>query len=240
MTVRLTLVTAIIGCFAVSGATAASQYGAPAPSKPTVAAPAKPAASKSTTATVAAAPKPVATSQRADLRVAMRKLWEDHITYTRNYIISAVAKLPDTDAVAARLMKNQEDIGNAIKPYFGDAAGTKLTGLLKDHISIATEVVKAAMANDNAALDAAQKKWSQNGKDIADFLAGANPNWDKATMEMMLQKHLDLTTGEVVGRLKQDWNADISSYDQGHDHMLMFADMLTDGIVKQFPKKFTA
>ena len=54
----------------------------------------------------------------------------------------------------------------------------------------------------------------------------------------MLQKHLDLTTGEVVGRLNQDWAADIQAYDQGHEHMLMFADMLTAGIVRRFPDKF--
>src|SRR5262249_48092821 len=137
MTVRLSLVAAIASSLIATGALAASQYATPAPSKPAAAAQTKSPTAKSTTATVAAAPKPATGSQRADLRVNMRKLWEDHITYTRNYIISAVAKLPDTDAVAARLMKNQEDIGNAIKPFFGDAAGTKLTGLLKDHITIA-------------------------------------------------------------------------------------------------------
>jgi len=182
----------------------------------------------------AAAPKPRA----CELQSAMRKLWEDHITYTRNYIISALATLPDADAVAQRLLKNQEDIGNAIKPYYGDAAGQKLTALLKDHITVATEVVKAAKGSNNAQLDAAQKKWSANGKEIAAFLSGANSNWPKGEMESMLQKHLDLTTGEVVARLKQDWEADIRSYDNGHAHMLMFADMLSDGIEKQFPEKF--
>lgn len=54
----------------------------------------------------------------------------------------------------------------------------------------------------------------------------------------ILQKHLDLTSGEVVGRLNKDWAADIKAYDDGHAHMLMFADMLTDGISKQFPAKF--
>ena len=54
----------------------------------------------------------------------------------------------------------------------------------------------------------------------------------------MLQKHLDLTTGEVVGRLTKDWAKDIETYDTGHVHMLMFADMLSDGILKQFPAKF--
>jgi len=173
-----------------------------------------------------------------DTRMAMRKLWEDHITYTRNYIISALGGLPDADAVAARLMKNQEDIGNAIKPYYGDAAGDKLTALLKEHIQQAGVVVGAAKAGDKAKLAAEQAKWSANGKQIADFLAGANPNWKKAELESMLQKHLDLTTGEVVGRLNKDWAADQRSYDAGHEHMLMFADILTTGIAKQFPAKF--
>jgi hypothetical protein len=173
-----------------------------------------------------------------ELRTGMRMLWEEHITYTRNYIISALADLPDRDAVAQRLLKNQDDIGNAIKPYYGDQAGAKLATLLRDHIMIATEVVKAAKANNNEQLALEQKKWSANGKDIAAFLSGANPNWSKPTLENMLQKHLDLTTGEVVGRLKKDWAADIKSYDDGHAHMLMFADALADGITKQFPEKF--
>jgi hypothetical protein len=172
-----------------------------------------------------------------ELRMGMRMLWEEHITYTRNYIISALADLPDRDAVAQRLLKNQDDIGNAIKPFYGDQAGQKLAALLRDHIMIATEVVKAAKASNSEQLDVAQKKWSANGKDIAAFLSSANPNWPKQTLESMLQKHLDLTTGEVVGRLKKDWAADIKSYDDGHAHMLMFADALTDGITKQFPEK---
>jgi hypothetical protein len=173
-----------------------------------------------------------------ETRMAMRKLWEEHITYTRNYIVSALGGLGDADAVAARLMKNQEDIGNAIKPYYGDAAGNKLTGLLKEHIKQAGVVVGAAKAGDKAKLGAEQAKWSANGKEIAAFLAGANPNWKKADLESMLQKHLDLTTGEVVGRLGKDWAADQRAYDQGHEHMLMFADTLTNGIAKQFPAKF--
>jgi hypothetical protein len=173
-----------------------------------------------------------------EVRTAMRKLWEEHVTYTRNYIISALAGLPDEDAVAQRLLENQDDIGNAIKPYYGDDAGNKLAALLRDHILIAVEVVKAAKAGGEQQVADAQKKWSANGKDIAAFLSSANPNWSKADLEEMLQTHLDLTTGEVVGRLQQDWAADIKSYDEGHAHMLMFSDMLTDGLVKQFPKKF--
>jgi hypothetical protein len=201
-----------------------------------------PNAGQAATPAETTAPAPGTATANADavheLRTAMRKLWEDHITYTRNYIISAVADLPDQEAVANRLMANQDEIGAAIKPYYGDEAGNKLAGLLRDHITIATEVVAAAKSGDKAKLDAAQAKWTANGKDIAAFLSGANTNWDKATLEAMLQKHLDLTSGEVVARLGKHWDADIQAYDDGHAHMLMFADALTDGVVAQFPEKF--
>lgn len=173
-----------------------------------------------------------------DLRMAMRKLWEDHIIYTRNYIISALADLEDAGKIAERLLKNQDDIGNAIKPIYGDEAGEKLTSLLRDHILVATEVVKAAKMGNNEELAKANKKWEANAVDIASFLSGANPNWPKQDLVNMLYKHLALTTGEVVSRLKKEWVADIDFYDKGHEHMLMFADTLTNGIVKQFPNKF--
>ena len=174
----------------------------------------------------------------ADLQLAMRKLWEEHIVYTRNYVISALGDLKDVDAVAQRLLKNQDDIGNAIKPFYGDAAGNKLAMLLREHIMIATEVVKAAKEKNNVALDMASKKWTANADAIAVFLAGANPAWTKQGLMDMLHKHLDLTTGEVVCRLNMDWAGDINNYDTGHAHMLMFADTLTHGIMKQFPDKF--
>jgi len=173
-----------------------------------------------------------------ELRTAMRRLWEEHIAYTRNYIISAIAGLPDADSVAQRLLKNQDDIGAAIQPYYGDDAGKKLAALLREHILIAADVVKAAVAGKKDELAAQQKRWTGNGKDIAAFLSGANPNWSRKSLEEMLQAHLDLTTGEVVGRLKKDWAADIKAYDDGHEHMLMFADMLAEGIKKQFPAMF--
>ena len=178
------------------------------------------------------------TRSAVDLRLAMRTLWEDHLLYTRNYIISALAKLPDAQAVAGRLLRNQDDIGNAVKPFYGDEGGKKLTSLLRDHILVATEVVKAALDGKTDELTKAQAKWTANADELAAFLSGANPHWDKAKLEDMLHKHLEYTTQEVVSRLKADWPGDIAAYDKGHAHMLMFADMLTAGIVAQFPEKF--
>lgn len=172
------------------------------------------------------------------LRMDMRRLWEDHVAYTRNYLISATSNLPDKQVVAERLLRNQDDIGNAIQPYYGDAAAKKLSGLLRDHIMIATEVVKAAQAGDKTALATQQQKWTANGNSIAAFLAGANPNWSKVDLERMMQMHLDLLTKQVAARLNKDWSAELRAYDEGHDHILKMADALSDGIAKQFPAKF--
>jgi hypothetical protein len=173
-----------------------------------------------------------------DVRIAMRKLWEDHTSYTHEYLVSALANLPDAKPISERLLRNQMEIGDAIKPYYGDAAGDKLASLLKDHILIATKVIKEAQGGHKKQLDAAQKEWSQNGKDIAAFLSQANPNWKEGDLESMLQKHLDLLTDQVVARLKKDWKGDIAASDKGTEHMLMLADTLSEGIAKQFPEKF--
>src|SRR5215813_6136448 len=80
-----------------------------------------------------------ATPAANELRTNMRKLWEDHVTWTRNVIICLTDGLPGADQAVKRLLKNQDDIGNAVKPVYGDAAGSKLTELLKVHISTAAD-----------------------------------------------------------------------------------------------------
>ena len=133
----------------------------------------------------------------------MRKLWEEHVTWTRNYIVSALAGLDDTSAVAERLLKNQDDIGAAIIPYYGEAAGKKLAQLLRDHILIAADVVAAAKAGNGEQLASAQQKWQLNGDEIAVFLSGANPHWSKEETRSLLRQHLTFTTNEVVAELKK-------------------------------------
>ena len=177
------------------------------------------------------------TMSATDLRNAMRKLWADHTTYTHNYIVSALAGLPDLSAVTQRLLRNQDDIGNAIKPIYGEDAGKKLAALLRDHILIAADIVKAAKASDSKGVDAGEKKWKGNADDMAALLSGANPSWKKPELTDMLHKHLDFVTQQVVARIKSDWQGDIKAYDAGFDHMMMFADMLSDGIIKQNPHK---
>jgi hypothetical protein len=172
---------------------------------------------------------------------AMRKLWEDHIQWTRHYIISVAADLPDADLVAERLLRNQDDIGNAIRPIYGDEAADQLTQLLRDHITGAVAILTAAKAGDTAGMDAAVAAWRVNADDIATLLNSANPdNWPLEDLKAEMQMHLDLTLAEAQARLAGNFAEDIAAYDQVHEHILMMADILSDGIIAQFPDMFTA
>lgn len=168
----------------------------------------------------------------------MRKLWMDHTIWTSKYIVSAVAGMPDKDIVLARLLRNQQDIGNAVKPYYGSAAGDQLAKLLTDHIVLAGKIVDAAKANDMATLKTLNDQWFKNADDIAAFLSKANPNWTNQALKDLLYKHLKMVTNEVVTRIQMNWDGNVKAFDAGLDHIIVLADALSSGIIKQFPNKF--
>lgn len=188
---------------------------------------------------VAAHSEATVTHKELALRSEMRRLWEDHITWTRLAIISLTTDSPDTQATVGRLLKNQIDIGNAIKPFYGKAAGNELTSQLRQHILIAADLVAAAKAGDQAKLADAQARWQQNADGIAALLNSVNPRyWKLSAMKAEMHKHLTLTTEEAVARLQGNWNADVAAYDQIHHHILHLSDVLAEGLIKQFPNRF--
>jgi hypothetical protein len=200
------------------------------------------------------------------VRLALRQLWTDHIVWTRLYIIEAVDRTPISahlvpiagnaigdlatalggaisilsaaDAAAIRLLKNQEDIGNAIEPYYGSDAAAGLTKLLKEHILVAVNLVENAKAGDQAAFAENDRKWDDNAHAIASFLAGANPAWPEADVWDLLKQHLELTKGEVVARIQHNWGADVKAFDDITAEAMVIADTLYNGLAAQFPDRF--
>ena len=178
------------------------------------------------------------TQAELDLYNAMRYLWTDHTVWTRMYIISSLANSTDAPVAAARLLKNQEDIGNAIKPLYGDAAGNNLTALLKQHILIAVDIINAVKAQNSTAQAAAEAAWTQNADQIANLLSGANPNLPNQVVKDLMYTHLATTKDELVARYKMNYPADVAAWDIVYDHIKMMSDALSAGIIKQFPQKF--
>jgi hypothetical protein len=180
------------------------------------------------------------TASALRLHDKMRKLWEEHVTWTRLAIVSFASNNPDLQPTLDRLLENQEDIGDAIKPYYGRKAGHKLTTLLKEHINGAVDVLVAAKGGDQQQFAKAKAAWYANGKEIADFLHKANPhNWGRHEMRAMMRIHLDQTLEEAADRLADRYRADIRDYDAIEHHILEMADTLSSGIVAQFPGRFS-
>lgn len=177
-------------------------------------------------------------SASISLRQAMRRLWMDHTVYTRLYIVSAVAEIPDAETIAGRLLRNQEDIGNAIVPYYGKDAGKKLTELLKQHIIIAVDVVAAAKSGNQKKFAESDKKWIANADDIAAFLSSANPNWPKKDAADLLHLHLKLIKEFATARLNKNYAEDVRKLDEYFTEGMLIADTLSEGVIKQFPNKF--
>jgi hypothetical protein len=186
-----------------------------------------------------AAAHPATVSRRA-FHDQMRKLWEDHITWTRMFIVSFAADLPDLQATTDRLLQNQTDIGDAIKPFYGRKAGNRLSDLLRSHILIAADLLTAAKNGDTAAFDQAKQDWYANANQIARFLHHANPaNWPLDDLKTMMHRHLNLTLAEAADRLAGDFTQDIADYDRVQVEILHMADMLSSGIEAQFPGRFS-
>ncbi|HEX4865405.1 MAG TPA: hypothetical protein VFV02_15145 [Acidimicrobiales bacterium] len=178
------------------------------------------------------------TDAMSSLRRAMHRLWVDHVVWTREYVVSAIDGHPDAEPAARRLLKNQEDIGNAVAGFYGQEAGTALTDLLKQHILIAVDLVDAAVKGDKERFASEDKRWDANAAEIARFLSAANPFWPQKEIQDLLSLHLTLTRREAVARLNKAWDEDIAAFDDILTEILTLADALTDGIVHQFPEQF--
>lgn len=170
---------------------------------------------------------------------AMRALWEAHGAWTHMVIVSFVSGNPDLPAEEHVLLQNQVDIGNAVKPYYGATAGNELTALLKAHILGAVEVLVAAKSGDKSKLSAAVAAWSANGRQIADFLHAADPKFlSRSAARQMMAVHLKQVIGQAVDELTGKYGAGAGAFAPYIQHILHMADMISGGIIRQFPSRF--
>ena len=168
-----------------------------------------------------------------------RKLWEDHITWTRIVIISILGaedELPGTEVYIGRLLQNYEDMEDALAPYYGDDAEV-LGDLIKDHLVIAAAILRAAKAGQP--LDDLVASWYANGHDIAVQMNNMNPKaWPLEETEQMWTEHLDATLAEAVAHLTGDFAGEVAAYDDIHDMALEMADFISNGVMQQFSSRF--
>ena len=186
-----------------------------------------------------AAPTRLSTQKAVAFHDAMRALWEAHGAWTHMVIVSFAGNLPDLGAEEQVLLQNQVDIGDAVKPYYGAAAGTQLTRLLKAHILGAVKVLEAAKAGDSNRLAQAEAAWSVNGRQIADFLHAADPRFlSRAAARQMMAVHLKQVIEQAADELTGHYAAGARAFAPYIRHILDMADMISGGIIQQFPGRF--
>ncbi|MGE7664565.1 hypothetical protein ACQKMN_02505 [Ureibacillus composti] len=173
-----------------------------------------------------------------DLMRDNRSLWEEHVAWTRMAIISLIFNLPDIQFVLTRLLKNATDMGEMLRPIYGDAAAAKYSSLIKEHLLIAADLVKAAIAGDNQAAQTAEQKWYANADEIAAFLSSVNPYLTEQEVKNMFYQHLALTKQEAATMIMKDYQKDIEIYDQIEKQARQMADMISDAMIKLYPEKF--
>ncbi|MCM3723422.1 hypothetical protein M3166_15500 [Solibacillus isronensis] len=167
-----------------------------------------------------------------------RLLWMEHVNWTRMTIISIVFQLPDLPFVQKRLLQNATDLGNCLRPFYGDQIADYYAKLIQAHLVIAAELVTAAVKGDTNTVNAKEKEWYKNADDIVLFLSNLNPYLYKDALQEMFYKHLELTKKEAVTMIQKDYQTDIELFDEIEAEALAMSDMIASAIVMQFFYRF--
>lgn len=172
-----------------------------------------------------------------ELNAQMVDLWEQHVAWNRNVMLCIVDELPGTELAIERLQQNKTEIGNALKPFYGNEAGDELTALLQAHVRISVEVMQFAKEEKQVELQEANDRWYANADAIASFLADINSYWATDKIQLIIKDQLRFTTTQAVCRINKDYPADIIAYDKAHTDVLLMAEIFANGIANQFPEK---
>ncbi len=174
------------------------------------------------------------TYSQLQLSNTFRRLWNEHVLWTRLFILSTAFSLPDLQFVTDRLLQNPDDFARELKPFYGERNAMQFKKLLTDHLLIAAQLVNAAKAGDTVEADKQRRRWYANAEDIARFLAYINRFWNENEWRDLLFDHLHMTEDEAVFILSGKYIDGIKEYDNIQAEALRMADVMTSGIIRQF------
>ena len=167
------------------------------------------------------------------LKLQMRRLWIDHSIWIRQFIVDFLGDFPSIDYTIDRLLKNQDQMGNCFRPFFGDMAADNLILLLREHITIAIDLLKAIKSVDTNSIQL-EEQWIKNSEDISILLATIVPYYSKDELMDMFSTCMIMTKYQFIARMDGDYNADIMYFDMGMHHIVMISDYLSNGLLEEY------
>jgi hypothetical protein len=162
-----------------------------------------------------------------------RRLWMEHVLWTRFFMVSTAFDLPDLSVVTERLLRNPYDFGNEFYLYFATPIAVRFETLLREHLQIAGLLVNAAKEGNTAEVEKQRRLWYTNAEDIANFLASINPYWCAEVWKDLLFNHLRMTEDEAVQILTGQYEMSIRQFDSIEAQALRMADVMSCGIIKR-------
>ncbi len=163
-----------------------------------------------------------------------RKLWEQHVFWTRAFIISTAADLEDLEPVTERLLRNPCDFAAALRNFYAPDKAKTFEALLKEHLLIAADLIKNTKCCNTDAAYEDRRKWYKNADEISIFLGEINPYWSSRQFRSLFYEHLKMTEEEAVYRLNGKYASDIALFDSIQTQALQMADFMAYGILNQF------
>ena len=173
------------------------------------------------------------TQQQICLMNQVQQLWEQHVYWTRFFIVSAAANLDDLESVTNRLLENPEDFAQLLTPLCGRNKACQFQELLTQHLLIAADLVNAAKHGETEKANSAQKQWYQNADEIACFLSSVNPCWNEARWKDLLYRHLKMTEQEATLYLQGNYGASIECFNHIEKEALTMANYMFCGIINR-------
>lgn len=173
------------------------------------------------------------TQQQICLMGQIQQLWQQHVYWTRFFIISTAANLGDLKAVTNRLLQNPKDFAQLLAPIYGTKTACRFQELLTQHLLIAADLINAAKKGEIEKANCVRKKWYQNADEIAEFLSFVNQCWNKDKWKDMLYSHLEMTEKEATLRLQGKYAEDIEVFNNVENEALKMANYMFCGIINR-------
>jgi len=168
----------------------------------------------------------------------LRFLWLQQVYWLRMAIQSELWNLSDAEYVMNRLLENPQDFQMALKTFYGDENAKKFADLLTNHLTLISHYVMAIRDGNAQAAADAENQLNNNGVQMVSFLTSINPNWTASDLQRMLSEYMNLTKEEIDATMSQNFENSINIFADIERGALEMADMMTKGIVKQYPQYF--
>lgn len=184
-------------------------------------------------------------------RMDSRTLWTRYSLGLINFSVAIDGEIHSSPLVEIRLYNIALNLGNYFGPYYGISSAYTIGQLFITYAKIATDFVRAIYAGES--LDQFNARWVTTVDEISTYLNSLNPNyWPKPLLVDRFTQLYKTWTDNIVARHSKDIAQDTVSLDaiikvavsgipdHQQSNYLSIADLISRGIVMQFPVLFTS